>query len=251
MRTGTIYMICNYINEKVYIGQTIQTANVRFNKHMSDAYRRNSKFYKAVREIGKDQFFVTILEDNIPLDKLGEREVYYIKEYNSIEEGYNKGIGGEKNLCIVIPDDVGAEIIKKYKEGSTLSGIKKEYGYNKWVVSPFLKANGVEVRDWNDIQKVDIDSGELKRLYCDEMLTSTEIAKMYKTSSQTIRKRLVSLGVKMRPAKKKLYLTTLIEKDDLYNLFVVEKKPYRKIAEQLGVSVCAVQNHVKKYGLIR
>lgn len=252
MRTGTIYMIANYENDKVYIGQTIQPVNMRFNKHMSDAYRRNSKFYEAVRSIGKENFFIVELENNIELEKLDEKEKYYIKKFNSIEDGYNKGIGGEHNYRVVVPENIIQEIKKKYSEENyTLKQLKNEYGYDKWVTAPILKKEGINIRDWNDVQRIKIDDEELLRLYCEEFKTAVEIAKMYKTSHQTILKHLKKLNVEIRPAKNRKYLKPLIEKDTLYELYVLKHFTYRKIANILNVSVGAVENYIKKYNLSR
>ncbi len=179
-------------------------------------------------------------------------ERYYIKKYNSIVGGYNKGTGGEHNYRVIVPDDILNEIKDKYiNEGYTLEKIKKEYGYNKWVISPILKTLGVEIRDWNGVQKIKIDDNELLQLYCNDLKTSVEIAKMYNTSHQTILKHLKKLNVEIRPAKKRSYLKTLIDRNVLYELYTLKHFSYRKIAETLNVSVCAVQNYVKKYNLIR
>jgi len=34
----------------------------------------DTKFYRAIRKYGEDKFYVELLEENIPIEKLNERE---------------------------------------------------------------------------------------------------------------------------------------------------------------------------------
>lgn len=92
---GFIYKITNKKNGKIYIGQTIQPIQRRFNQHVSHAITEKSdhKFARAIRKYGKENFEIEIIEE-IEKDKLDEREKYWIKFYNSIQEGYNTAEGG-------------------------------------------------------------------------------------------------------------------------------------------------------------
>ena len=61
---GRIYIIRNTINNKVYIGQTISSINLRFRNHLSAA--RNGGDYiigKAIRKYGESNFYVELLEE--------------------------------------------------------------------------------------------------------------------------------------------------------------------------------------------
>ena len=91
---GIIYCYKNKINGKRYIGQTINPQQ-RKSAHISDSTHIDTKFYRAVRKYGWDNFEYEILaesEDRNVLDKL---EVDFIKSFNSIENGYNIRSGGE------------------------------------------------------------------------------------------------------------------------------------------------------------
>ena len=90
---GSIYIIKNNINNKVYIGQTIQALNVRLQNHKMASRIEDTKFYRAIRKYGEDNFFIELLE-NVSNDKLDERECYWIKEYDSYYNGYNSTLGG-------------------------------------------------------------------------------------------------------------------------------------------------------------
>jgi group I intron endonuclease len=87
MRTCKVYIITNDVNSKVYIGQTTNSIHERFKQHCNTKY---TKLGKAISEIGKEHFHISILKDNIEnLDVLVSIEQYYIDKYNSIENGYN------------------------------------------------------------------------------------------------------------------------------------------------------------------
>jgi group I intron endonuclease len=87
---GVIYKITNP-NDKIYIGCTID-----FKRRLSE-YRRLSingqvKIYNSLSKYGFDKHVFEIIEecDN---DTLHEREIYWIKYFNCIEEGLNIRLG--------------------------------------------------------------------------------------------------------------------------------------------------------------
>lgn len=92
----TIYKITCLINQKVYIGQTSETIEKRFARHMG--YQKDesdTKFYRAIRKYGKDNFKIEAIDFAETQEELDEKEVYYINLYDSVENGYNskKSIG--------------------------------------------------------------------------------------------------------------------------------------------------------------
>ena len=92
---GLIYKITNCINEKSYIGKTTITLEHRLKKHKESALTKDTKFYRAVRKYGWENFRIEVLQDNIPDSKINERERYWISYYNTFKEGYNSTIGGD------------------------------------------------------------------------------------------------------------------------------------------------------------
>lgn len=89
-----IYLIKNDINNKVYVGQSVNAQN-RFSQHKSEAKLCSNQMliHKAMRKYGIEHFNLTILESQI--ENYDEREQYWIKYYNSVQpNGYNVCIGG-------------------------------------------------------------------------------------------------------------------------------------------------------------
>lgn len=90
-----IYIIINDINNKIYVGQSVNTQE-RFSKHISDAIhkRDNMIIHKAIRKYGKEHFSYSILERQI--ENYDEREQYWITKLNTIQpNGYNINMGGK------------------------------------------------------------------------------------------------------------------------------------------------------------
>jgi group I intron endonuclease len=84
-----IYKITNFINGKVYIGQTI-LVGVQF-----DSYWGSGVFIKqSIKKYGKENFVKEILIECDCQEDADEAEKFYIKEFNSIKKGYNFNIGG-------------------------------------------------------------------------------------------------------------------------------------------------------------
>ncbi len=100
---GYIYIIQNNFNNKVYIGQTTKTIEERYKQHLS--CKDNSAIHQSMRKHGIENFYVSKIEE-CPNEKLNEREVYWIKYYNSYKNGYNMTEGGQVNGIV--------ETCKKY-----------------------------------------------------------------------------------------------------------------------------------------
>lgn len=92
-----IYKITNLINNKIYIGQTIQTLEKRWRRHtwISSIKRDAMAISNAIKKYGKENFKIEKIDEVSNIDELNEKEIFYIKEYNSLSpKGYNLSNGG-------------------------------------------------------------------------------------------------------------------------------------------------------------
>ena len=74
VKLGKIYLISNDVNSKLYVGQTIQNLNKRFNGHCcySKSDRSANMYIKrAIHKYGKDKFHISLLEE-VSIEKLKE-----------------------------------------------------------------------------------------------------------------------------------------------------------------------------------
>lgn len=88
-----IYIIKNKINNKVYIGQSINIKN-RWKGHIKASKTNDSHLYRAIRKYGLENFDFDVLEE-CSKEYLDEKENYYILKYNSNNSdfGYNNTTG--------------------------------------------------------------------------------------------------------------------------------------------------------------
>ncbi len=87
-----IYKITNLINNKVYIGQTINSLSQRFNRHKNDALNNilDTHFARAIRYYGIDNFKAEVIDTATTQEELTQKEQYWIQYYDSVNTGYNE-----------------------------------------------------------------------------------------------------------------------------------------------------------------
>lgn len=95
---GYIYKTTNLITNKIYIGQK------KSNKFLGEKYLGSGKVLKqALIKYGKENFKVELLEEIDCIEKMDEREIYWIAYFNATngEIGYNRSEGGNVNRTLV------------------------------------------------------------------------------------------------------------------------------------------------------
>lgn len=197
MINGSIYIIKNRCNDKVYVGQTIQKVEDRFKQHLK-LLKSNSKqlIHKAIKKYGKDNFYFEVLESNIKsLEELNKLEEKFIKEYNCVApNGYNLCLGGNqpRNTQPLSQDKV-EDMILKYKDGYSTRKLADEYNISRKRVSKILKENNCQLRKKNcnlEDRTSKVTKEILIELFVKNKKSTTEISKILNVSDRTIRRRI-------------------------------------------------------------
>lgn len=88
-----IYLITNNVNDKKYVGKTEQSIQKRFLEHCADSKKFSKRpLYRAMSKYGIDKFSISLLEETQYPE---EREIFWIKEFDSYHNGYNATLGGD------------------------------------------------------------------------------------------------------------------------------------------------------------
>ena len=129
-----IYKIENKVNGKCYIGQSINIKR-RWEIHRSELKNNthyNQYLQKAWNKYGENNFNFSIIEE-CDHNKLDEREMFWVKQYNSYanavnSNGYNLTIGGDgfRQDTSVMQFDLLGNLINtydSYEEASIATGI--------------------------------------------------------------------------------------------------------------------------------
>ena len=210
MKLGKIYLIFNDVNDKVYVGQTIQSLNKRFNGHCcySKTDRSVNMYIKrAIHKYGRDKFHIKLIEE-CPIKELSKREKYWINYYDSYNNGYNLTLGGQDSNYFSLHKLEDSIDIKKFEEYilefkplaievASHLGISKCSVYNliNRIGNPDLVLNSYNPRKGKSIE--DIDKEELIKLY-NSGWSILDLVKRYHIQKDKISKFLKSNGIKIR-----------------------------------------------------
>jgi len=119
---GKIYCIRNKVNDKVYVGSTIQSLSQRLSSHRREArFKNRYQLHNAFHQLGFDNFYIELIE-NYNCDtkeELKAREQHYIRLYDCFNNGYN-------SRCATT-DEIKQEEIKIRKAKDN----KEYYNHNK------------------------------------------------------------------------------------------------------------------------
>jgi hypothetical protein len=143
-------MICIYKiknpKDKIYIGQTKNLKQRLYNYNNPNPNYIGRKLYNSIKKYGWENHKIEIIEEILNSEhlqnKLDEREIYYIKKYNSNKEGLNLtggGNGGKPSKEVinkriktstnkVLQYDLDNNLIKEWK---SLGEIEKTLGFKK------------------------------------------------------------------------------------------------------------------------
>lgn len=123
---GIIYKISHTENDHVYIGQTVRKLEVRWNEHLKGPeVLPNYPLYRAMNKYGKNKFSIEIIENDVPKEKLDEREIYWISFYDSYRNGYNQTLGGKSHFKYNIDEQ---EVYDMWDSGMSIKDISIFFG---------------------------------------------------------------------------------------------------------------------------
>lgn len=141
MRTGIIYGYTNLESGKMYIGQTVYPER-RWNDHRYGKYKTG--WHKDYQN-NPDKYEYSVIEYNVPEDKLDEREIFWISFFDSYRNGYNLTPGGHALRGYKHTEET---LIKLRGENNPMYGkhhsdeTKKKIGYSskkRWRDPEYLK----------------------------------------------------------------------------------------------------------------
>lgn len=123
-----IYIITCLISNKSYIGQA-KDIRKRLREHLMalnyyhkngiNKYKENDHLIKAWNKYGENNFMFDILE-LCNIDKLNDREIYWISYYKSYENGYNMTCGGQNNFAVSEWSDKDRKYFSNIKNPKTV-----------------------------------------------------------------------------------------------------------------------------------
>lgn len=153
---GSIYILLNMVNQKVYVGQTVQSLNKRLCRHKSNANLGCTEpIYNAIRKYGWNNFKYYVVYQTQEVDdreiiskELDDKEKYYISYFNSTNNkyGYNILLGGAGRTGS-INNSSSIEILQFTIEGDfvkewpSMHEVERQLGYSHKSISYFNYGN--------------------------------------------------------------------------------------------------------------
>ena len=113
-----IYSITNVVTGEMYIGQTIQDFKKRWKSHISALNRGNHDneyLQRSWNKYGEDAFKFKAIHYCDELDILNDLEKYYIKKYDTYNNGFNMTEGGDYFLN-EIPEEIRKKRLENLKK---------------------------------------------------------------------------------------------------------------------------------------
>lgn len=208
---GSIYLIKNDVNDKVYIGQTIQQVETRFKQHLRlNKSNKRQAIFKAIESIGKEHFSYVVLESNIETySELNKLEEYYISKYDSIiPNGYNLCPGGQRwRRKRLLNEKDKIQVIALYSEGESSRKIAEQFNVSNATILDILHSAEVVMRKKNcnlPNRTSKIKKCELEKMFCEEKMLIKDIASELGVNTKTIYRALKRYNLKEYNAGQKL-----------------------------------------------
>ena len=216
-----IYKITNLINNKIYIGQTIRSLEVRIKAHT----HAKSYIGKALRKYGLENFKIEVIDTASSADDLNSKEKYWIETYNTISpSGYNLKEGG-------VQGRLSKESIEKISKTLTgrkvpLEVVKKVSEKRKKTVYKIDKKTNEVIAKYNSVFDVEKDGycrqlvSKCAKFYGIKKYSHSGYYWKYETESNTTKDNLLNKASKNNDKKR----TIKLEKDGVVLSFNSQKE---------------------------
>lgn len=266
-----IYKVTNKKSGNVYIGQTVKSLEERKHNHFLSSLSKNSKskFHKAIKSYGIDNFNWEVVDTAKTKDELNQKEIQYISEYNSIEDGYNMIEGGTGGY-----NEFAVKANMKRKGKSRIDFMKPESIHKMKQID---RENGISLGEYTR------NRPKSERIRNAKLANKTRTENGYKHSEETIEKIRQSQIGKVIPEETKKLISkrtkeamVKLDKDELIRKALIGRKKYwdnkhqsdrdlilqlkskgysvKKIQSELDISTPTYYkrlNELKKLGLIK
>lgn len=147
-----IYKVTNLNSGNSYIGQTIKSLEERKEQHIIKSKKGKSKFHKALNSYGVNSFIWEVIDIAETKDELNEKEINYIKQYNTISNGYNMVEGGTGGY-----NEFAVEANKKRK------GLKYEDYMNPIHIDKFKSIHSKTIKEHNKLYGFDVIDSDIQK----------------------------------------------------------------------------------------
>lgn len=157
-----IYKIINDVNDKVYVGKTVNSLSTRFKQHLNDATKREEEkrpLYNAINKYGAEHFSIELIEV-CDSQIENEREQFWIGFYKGYEEGYNATRGG-KGKCLYSHD----KILYLLEQGKTTKEIMEEIGCCRDVIVNVAHSCGLTLNNSKNSLALQMEQSK-KKIIC-------------------------------------------------------------------------------------
>lgn len=189
MKYFYLYRVTNLINEKVYIGQSVNP-QARWRRHKSDAKLGKDKkhFANAIRKYGVHNFVFEVIVQAKTLEDIDQAEIDCIKQYRSSDKnyGYNIALGGNgkrivsaqtrKKIALFM---TGRKITEETRKRRSQSMFGKNVGIKNGMF-------GVTSENASCAKLTLVQANDIRSEYSTGKISMAKLAKKYNVSKKTI-----------------------------------------------------------------
>ena len=239
-----IYKIENLINHHKYIGQSTDIQD-RWKKEKQRAFQERAHDYnyplsRAFRKYGIDNFSFEIIEE-CEIEKLNEREQYWIAYYDTFFHGYNQTLGGDHSI-----NQPKEHVIGIIYDLQNTDMYHREIA-ERWRVSVELVQGINTGRYWNQIN-VEYPLQKQHKKNSQHIINQERATKVYFCAECGV---VISYGATLchKCASKKSRKVERPEVQELYEYLISIRGNFSQASKHFGVTDNAIRKWCKNYNI--